>query len=248
MPKRTPASSTRSSSESATSGLERGARNASGTPACAMRSGWFVQLSGRKRRKAIGSGTSFRASVSETRTWQTVCSSSGRWLVPRIRRARVAPDGPAPSLKHRGRAMQEESEVYVGLDTSKLKISVAVAEAGRDGDVRFLGGIDSTPEAVERLVRKLAKRHRREGFVYEAGPTGDGLHRQIAGLGHDCAVVAPSLIPKRPGERVKTNRRDALTLAKLHRAGELTPVSVPDPAHEAIRELVRAGETAMEDL
>ena len=144
--------------------------------------------------------------------------------------------------------MQEESEAYVGLDTSKLKISVAVAEAGRDGEVRFLGDIDSTPEAVERLVRKLAKRHPRMAFVYEAGPTGYGLQRQIAALGHDCAVVAPSLIPKRPGERVKTNRRDALTLAKLHRAGELTPVWVPDPGHEAMRELVRAREAAMEDL
>jgi transposase len=80
------------------------------------------------------------------------------------------------------------------------------------------------------------------------GPTGYGLQRQITALGHDCVVVAPSLIPKRPGERVKTNRRDALTLAKLHRAGELTPVWVPDPGHEAIRELVRACETAMEDL
>src|ERR687885_1082329 len=248
MPKRTPALSTRSSSASATSGLERGARNASGTPARSMRSGSLVQLSGRKRRKAIGTGTSFRASVSETATWQTVCSSFGRWLVPRIRRARAALDRPAPSLKHKGRAMQEESEVYVGLDTSKLKISVAVAEAGRDGEVRFLGDIDSTPEAVERLVRKLAKRHGRLAFAYEAGPTGYGLQRQIAALGHDCAVVAPSLIPKCPGERVKTNRRDALTLAKLHRAGELTPVWVPDPAHEAIRELVRAREAAMEDL
>ena len=149
---------------------------------------------------------------------------------------------------HRGRAMREDSEVYVGLDTSKLKISVALAEAGRDGEVRFLGEIDSTPEAVERLVRKLAKRHRRLAFAYEAGPTGYGLQRQIAALGHDCAVVAPSLIPKRPGERVKTNRRDALTLAKLHRAGELTPVWVPDPGHEAMRELVRAREAAMEDL
>src|SRR3712207_5378789 len=75
-----------------------------------------------------------------------------------------------------------------------------------------------------------------------------GLQRQIAALGHDCAVVAPSLIPKRPGERVKTSRRDALTLAKLHRAGELTPIWVPDPGHEAMRELVRAREAAMEDL
>jgi transposase len=98
------------------------------------------------------------------------------------------------------------------------------------------------------LVAKLAKRHPRLVFCYEAGPTGYGLHRQITALGHDCAVVAPSLIPKRPGERVKTNRRDAITLAKLHRAGELTAVWVPDPDHEAARELVRAREAAMEDL
>jgi transposase len=144
--------------------------------------------------------------------------------------------------------MRDDSEVYVGLDTSKLTISVALASAGRGGEVRFYGDIDSTPEAVESLVRKLAKRHQRLSFAYEAGPTGYGLQRQIAALGHDCAVVAPSLIPKRPGERVKTNRRDALALAKLHRAGELTPVWVPDPGHEAMRELVRARETAMEDL
>jgi transposase len=144
--------------------------------------------------------------------------------------------------------MRDDSEVYVGLDTSKLKISVAVAAAGRDGEVRFFGDIDSTPEAVERLVRKLEKRYRRLCFAYEAGPTGYGLQRQIVALRHDCAVVAPSLIPKRPGERVKTNRRDALSLARLHRAGELTPVWVPDPGHEAMRELVRAREVAMEDL
>ena len=82
----------------------------------------------------------------------------------------------------------------------------------------FVGDIDSSARAVERLAAKLAKRHRQLVFCYEAGPTGYGLHRQITGLGHDCPVVAPSLIPKRPGERVKTNRRDALTLAKLHRA------------------------------
>jgi transposase len=143
--------------------------------------------------------------------------------------------------------MRDDSEVYVGLDTSKRTISVALAAAGRDGEVRFFGDIDSTPEAVEHLVRKLAQRHRRLVFAYEAGPTGYGLQRQIMALGHDCAVVAPSLIPKRPGERVKTNRRDALTLAKLHRAGELTPVWVPDPSHEAMRELVRAREAAMEE-
>ena len=144
--------------------------------------------------------------------------------------------------------MQQDSEIYVGLDTSKLKISVALAEAGRSGEVRFFGDIDSTPEAVARLVAKLEKRHGHLAFCYEAGPTGYGLHRQITALGHACTVVAPSLIPRRPGDRVKTNRRDAVTLAKLHRAGELTAVWVPDPGHEASRELVRAREAAMAEL
>ena len=144
--------------------------------------------------------------------------------------------------------MQQNSKVFVGLDTSKLKIAVAVAEDGRQGEVRFLGEIDNTPEAVRRLVSKLASRHGELLFCYEAGPTGYGLQRQISALGHECAVIAPSLIPKRPGERVKTNRRDALTLARLHRAGELTAIWVPDPGHEAVRELVRAREAAMEDL
>lgn len=144
--------------------------------------------------------------------------------------------------------MQENSEAFVGLDTSKQKISVAVADTGRAGEVRFFGDIDSAPAMVEHMVKKLAKRHQKLRFCYEAGPTGYGLHRQITALGHECVVVAPSLIPRRPGERVKTNRRDAVSLAKLHRAGELTPVWVPDPAHEAVRELVRARETAGEGL
>jgi transposase len=144
--------------------------------------------------------------------------------------------------------MPQKSKVFVGLDTSKLKISVALAEDGRQGEVRFLSEIDNTPEAVRRLVSKLAGRHSELLFCYEAGPTGYGLQRQISALGHECAVIAPSLIPKRPGERVKTNRRDALTLARLHRAGELTAIWVPDPGHEAVRELVRARDAAMADL
>src|SRR4051812_49551224 len=104
------------------------------------------------------------------------------------------------------------------------------------------------PEAVRRLVTKLAGKYGQLLFCYEAGPTGYGLQRQIAALGHEGVVIAPSLIPKRPGERVKTNRRDALTLARLHRAGELTRIWVPDPGHEAVRELVRAREAAMTDL
>src|SRR4051812_43644895 len=165
-----------------------------------------------------------------------------------MRRTRVAPDRPVPSRTHKGRAMQQDSAVFVGLDTSKMKIAVALAEEGRHGEVRFLGDVDHTPEAVRRLVTKLAGKYGRLLFCYEAGPTGYGLQRQISDLGHDCAVIAPSLIPKRPGEHVKTNRRDAVTLARLHRAGELTAISVPDPEHEAIRDLVRARETAMEDL
>jgi transposase len=144
--------------------------------------------------------------------------------------------------------MKEHSEVFVGLDVSKLKISVAVAEGGRRGEVRFYGDIESSPAAVAALIRKLAKAGTTLSFCYEAGPTGYELHRQITAAGHDCAVVAPSLIPKRAGDRVKTNRRDALSLAKLHRAGELTPVWVPDRGHEAMRDLVRAREAAMEAL
>jgi transposase len=142
----------------------------------------------------------------------------------------------------------QDDEVYVGLDVSKLKVSVALAEAGRDGEVRFLGEVENTPEGIGRLVAKLAKRHRRLAFCYEAGPTGYGLHRLLTGLGHSCVVVAPSLVPRKPGDRVKTNRRDALSLARLLRAGELTPIWVPDTAHEAVRNLVRARAAAVKDV
>jgi transposase len=98
------------------------------------------------------------------------------------------------------------------------------------------------------MIRKLAGRYEKLYFCYEAGPTGYGLYRQVRALGHDCIVVAPSLVPKRPGERVKTNRRDAVTLARLLRAGDLTPVWVPDAVHEAVRDLVRARTAASEDL
>lgn len=144
--------------------------------------------------------------------------------------------------------MREHSELFIGLDVSKLKISVAVAEGGRNGEVRFFGDIDAGPASIAALVKKLAKRGAVLHFCYEAGPTGYDDYRQIRALGHECAVVAPSLIPKRPGDRVKTNRRDALSLAKLHRAGELTPVWVPDVGHEAIRDLVRAREGAVDAL
>ena len=105
--------------------------------------------------------------------------------------------------------MADYSEVFVGIDTSKLRNAVAIAEGGRNGEVRYLGEIANTEEAASKLVKKLAAQHRRLTFCYEAGPTGYGLHRLIKTLGHECVVVAPSLIPKKPGDRVKTNRRDA---------------------------------------
>jgi len=144
--------------------------------------------------------------------------------------------------------MSHYREAFVAFDTSKLRNAVAIADGGRAGEVRFLGEIDSTEAATAKLVRKLAGKYERLTFCYEAGPTGYGLHRQIKSLGFECVVVAPSLTPKRPEDHVKTNRRDALSLAKLLRADELAPVWVPDRGHEAMRDLTRARETAMTDL
>lgn len=144
--------------------------------------------------------------------------------------------------------MKDYSEAYVGVDTSKARNAVAVAQGGRGGEVRYLGETENTPAATIQMVKKLAARHGRLSFCYEAGPTGYGLHRLLESLGHDCIVVAPSLIPRKPGERVKTNRRDAVALARLLRAGELTAVWVPDARHEAMRDLVRGREAAVDDL
>lgn len=144
--------------------------------------------------------------------------------------------------------MKQYSEAFIGFDTAKKKHAVAIADVGREGEIRYLGEIDSSPLTIERMIRKLAGRYEKLHFCYEAGPTGYGLYRQVRGLGHDCSVVAPSLIPKKSGERVKTNRRDAVSLARLFRAGELTSVWVPDTVHEAVRDLVRARETASQDL
>jgi transposase len=144
--------------------------------------------------------------------------------------------------------MGEHSEVFVAFDTAKLKHAVAIAEGGREGEIRYLGEIENQPATIERLIKKLARRYRKLQVCFEAGPTGYGLCRQVQALGYSCLVVAPALIPKRSGERVKTNRRDALTLARLFRAGELTAVWVPDDVHEAVRDLVRGRLTAAEDL
>jgi transposase len=128
---------------------------------------------------------------------------------------------------------------FVGMDVHKTTISISVAEDGRGGTVRFIGVIPNTPEAVGKMAKQLA-RHGELDFCYEASGCGYGVHRQLTSLGHKCIVVAPSLIPRKSGERIKTDRRDSEKLAILHRSGDLTPVWVPDPTHEALRDLVRA--------
>src|SRR3954454_1917197 len=148
---------------------------------------------------------------------------------------------------HRRRVM-EQSILYVGLDVHKETIAVALAEAGLREDVREHGKIVNTPAALKVLTGKLTGQRRELRFCYEAGPCGYGIQRQLSAMGYECAVVAPSLIPRKPGDRIKTDRRDALNLARLHRAGELTPVWVPDQAHEAIRDLVRARQAAVRTL
>ncbi|MCF6219427.1 MAG: IS110 family transposase [Gammaproteobacteria bacterium] len=135
----------------------------------------------------------------------------------------------------------KEFSKYVGLDTHKETIAVAVADA-LGGKPQYYGEIANTPAAVRKLVKNLCPDGEMLSFCYEAGPCGYEVYRQISQLGHHCSVVAPSLIPLKPGERVKTDRRDSEKLSRLDRAGELTPVWVPDQEQEAMRDLTRARE------
>jgi transposase len=133
---------------------------------------------------------------------------------------------------------------FVGLDVHADTIAVAVAELG--GEVRSLGMIPNRLESVRKLIGKLGPIGSLK-CCYEAGPTGYVLYWQLTQMGVECEVIAPSLVPTKAGDRVKTDRRDAEKLARCYRAGELTPVWVPDAAHEALRDLVRAREAAKKD-
>ena len=137
--------------------------------------------------------------------------------------------------------MDQYTTKYVGLDVHKETIAVAIAEEGR-GEPNYYGEIPNKAEALRKLVKKVATHGEKIAFCYEAGPCGYDVYRQLIDLGQRCDVVAPSLIPRKSGDRVKTDRRDALTVTRLYRAGELTPVWVPDGEQEAIRDLTRARE------
>lgn len=142
----------------------------------------------------------------------------------------------------------DEVLAYVGLDVHRDTIAVAIADGTREGEVRFWGNIPNRSVHLHRLIQRIVERHRCVEFTYEAGPCGYELYRQLSARGLACRVVAPSRIPRRPGDRVKNDHRDAMTLARLARAGELTAVWVPDPVHEAIRDVVRARHAANRDL
>ncbi|MGH2349649.1 MAG: IS110 family transposase [bacterium] len=140
----------------------------------------------------------------------------------------------------------DQDTIVVGLDVHKTSIAAAILPPGAARPTERTT-IENRPHPIERLVRRVTHDGQKVVFVYEAGPCGYEAHRQITAMGGTCAVIAPGLIPVRPGDRVKTNRRDAEKLARLYRAGELTEIRVPTRLEEAARDLVRIREDAVED-
>jgi transposase len=144
--------------------------------------------------------------------------------------------------------MSHSSTLYVGRDVHKESIAVAYVAKDHDAEVIYLGTIGTRQCDIDHLIRKMQSKAKHLVFVYEAGPCGYWLYRYLTKKGYDCWVVAPSLIPKKPGDRVKTDRRDAVQLARLMRSGDLTRVYVPTVEDEAIRDLTRAREDTLRDL
>ena len=144
--------------------------------------------------------------------------------------------------------MHQSSTLYIGLDVHKESIAVAYVAKEDHAEVVSCGNIGTRQCDIDQLIRKMQSKSTHLVFVYEAGPCGYWLYRYLTKKGHVCWVVAPSLIPKKPGDRVKTNRRDAIKLARLMRSGDLTPVYVPQVEDEAIRDLCRAREDVIRAL
>jgi transposase len=144
--------------------------------------------------------------------------------------------------------MRQSSTLYIGLDVHKDSIAVAYVAQEHGAEVIYLGAIGTRQCDIDQLIRKMQSKAPHLIFVYEAGPCGYWLYRYLTTKGYDCWVVAPSLIPKKAGDRVKTDRRDALQLARLARSGDLTSVYVPQVEDEAIRDLTRAREDTLSDL
>ena len=143
--------------------------------------------------------------------------------------------------------MAQGSTLFIGLDVHKESIAVAYVAEEREAEVVFLGTIGTRQGDLDKLIRKLQSKGKPLPLVYEAGPCGYWLYRSLSKQGLKCWVVAPSQIPKKAGDRVKTDRRDAVQLARLLRSGDLTPIYVPVVEDEAIRDLVRAREDTLKD-
>jgi transposase len=150
--------------------------------------------------------------------------------------------------RHRAKTKEqimEKNTIFVGLDVHKNTIDVGLADAGRDSEVRFYGSIGGDLDSLHKVIRKIQSTGATLRVVYEAGPCGYDIYRSLTRRGVECMVVAPSKIPRKSGDRIKNDRRDALNLARLHRAGELTPVYVPTVEDEAMRDLTRGREDAV---
>jgi transposase len=141
----------------------------------------------------------------------------------------------------------KDYNTFVGMDVHKKSIEIAIAEDGRDGEVRSYGRINATLNELDKVVRKLVSTGKRPSFVYEAGPCGYKIYRHLTSKGYKCQVIAPSKTPRKSGDRIKTDRRDALALARSHRSGDLTPICVPNAEDEAMRDLTRARESAKDN-